>query len=420
MEIVSICTDTISRATIAKGIGIIVLTMFLPLTAWTYYSFRRERGQFEARRILTLLNVQEDYRDLYGWGSDQHDGQGRKQTNQDQVDQPDEKRTDRNRTDNLTKEANQTQKIDHTAIDPTKHEWQFLSVAVLYVSVVTFVGLLLLFFASEIGLPAAEFPHVALGENVLFPKSGSRLIFGMAFLGAYVWGLQYIFQRYALNDLTPSVYYSLAVRMIFASLIAMVIYNATDALALFSGEDPSSGEGLLAKIWPALAFLIGMFPRQGIRWFTERTPFLSSQGNASVRKAPLEMVEGIGSYDSLRLEELGIDTCYDLATADFVPLKLKTPYSARQLIDWILQAKLCACFGEGVKDLRRHGIRTVVDLMHLKEEDIEPLSTETALTKSALRQAREAVIRDKEIRRLYKTGLILGQFAQIDDDTSLP
>ena len=36
----------------------------------------------------------------------------------------------------------------------------------------------------------------------------------------------------------------------------------------------------------------------------------------------------------------------------FVPLTLKTPYSTRQLIDCILQAKACVYFGEDVKDLR--------------------------------------------------------------------
>jgi Endonuclease I len=36
-----------------------------------------------------------------------------------------------------------------------------------------------------------------------------------------------------------------------------------------------------------------------------------------VRRAPLEIVEGIEFHDSLRLEELGIDTCYDLATSDY-------------------------------------------------------------------------------------------------------
>jgi hypothetical protein len=102
-------------------------------------------------------------------------------------------------------------------------------------------------------------------------------------------------------------------------------------------------------------------------------PILSSKSNASVREAPLEMIEGIELHDVLRLEELGIETCYDLATADAIPLTLRTPYSARQLIDWILQAKLCVYFGEAVKDLRQHGIRVIIDLEPLEAQDLETL-----------------------------------------------
>jgi hypothetical protein len=49
------------------------------------------------------------------------------------------------------------------------------------------------------------------------------------------------------------------------------------------------------------------------------------------------------------------------AQGDFVVLVVKTSYSARQLIEWILQAKLCVCFGPAVKDLRDQGIRTLID-----------------------------------------------------------
>ncbi len=115
------------------------------------------------------------------------------------------------------------------------------------------------------------------------------------------------------------------------------------------------------------------------------------------------MVEGIEIHDSLRLEELGIDTYYDLATADFVPLMLKTPYSARQLIDWILQAKLCVYFGDAVKNLRQQVFRTVIDLAHLTPKEIETLAAETALTKSALEHAQQSVRHEStELERLRK------------------
>ena len=123
------------------------------------------------------------------------------------------------------------------------------------------------------------------------------------------------------------------------------------------------------------------------------------------------MVEGIETHDSLRLEEVGIDTCYDLATADFVPLMLKTPYSARQLIDWILQAKLCVYFGDAVKNLRQQGFRTVIDLAQLTPQEIEALAAETALTKSALEHAQQSVTHEAaELERLREAGRLLGTF----------
>jgi predicted RecB family nuclease len=132
---------------------------------------------------------------------------------------------------------------------------------------------------------------------------------------------------------------------------------------------------------------------------------------ATVRSAPLELIEGLESHDSLRLEELGIDTCYDLATADFVPLMLKTPYSARQLIDWILQAKLCVYFADAVKNLRQQGVRTVCDLAYLTPQELEALAAETALTKSALANAQQSVKYEAaELERLREAARVLGTF----------
>lgn len=353
--------------TIFKLIGMIVLYLFLPFTALTYCFSRRRRRIATVNRTLTILRLDtdSDYRKAY---------------------------------------------------EDEKLVYYFWAVA--YVSFVTFVGLTLLFLATEIGFLKAEFPRVKLG-GVDFPQEGSRLVFGVAFLGAYIWGLQHVFRRYSSNDLTSGVYYGFSMRMILAAIIALVIYNAYTALA---GSGDSEG-GITANIWPAMAFLIGMFPQRGLRWLTEKFPILSPESDPSVRKAPLEMIEGIEIHDIMRLEEVGIDTCYDLATADFVPLVLKTPYSARQLIDWILQAKLCAYFGEAVKDLRLHGIRTVNDLYILdNSEKIEELAKTTTVTKLALECALRSVKKEEEeegneIKRLHKAGQLLGKFLK---DKSIP
>jgi hypothetical protein len=348
---------------LAKLIGVAVLYLFIPLSALTYYFFRRQRRTAEVERAFAVLNIDLGYRQVYR--------------------------------------------------EETVGSYTLWAVA--YASLVSCIGLTLLFLGSDIGL--AELPSVPLG-SMEFPRQGSRLVLGMAFLGAYLWGLQYIFRRYSLTDLTPSVYYDLSMRMIFAAITALVIYNAFEALAGGSepqGEAAASG-GISLSIWPVLAFFIGMFPQRGLRWLSDRLPIFSPGTTSATRPAPLELIEGIELHDTLRLEELGIDTCYDLATADFVPLVLKTPYSARQLIDWILQAKLCVYFGETVKDLRQHGIRAIIDLEPLTDEDIVALSAESSATKSALERARESVRDNLEIRRLRLAGELLGRFWHDEDN----
>jgi hypothetical protein len=106
---------------------------------------------------------------------------------------------------------------------------------------------------------------------------------------------------------------------------------------------------------------------------------------------------------------------------DFVPLLLKTPYSARQLIDWILQAKLCVYFGDAVKNLRAQGFRTVIDLAQLTPKDIDALAAETALTKSALEHAQQSVTREAaELERLREAGQVLGTFWEREDSSTPP
>jgi hypothetical protein len=337
----------------------IVFYLFLPLTALTYYFSRRQRRVIEVDRMLAILNVEPSYAKAY---------------------LPDAF---------------------------SSYVW-----AVSYASIISCVGLALLFFSREIGLSNGEFPTVAL-NGVEFPQKGSRIVFAMAFLGVYLSGLQHIYRRYAASDLSPTLYYGFSMRIIFAAVVAMVIYNAFSALsggdsALSGGE--GSGSGITANIWPALAFLIGIFPQRGMRYLSEKVPMLSQATDPSVRPAPLEMIEGIESHDILRLEELGIDSCYDLAAADFVPMLLRTPYSGRQLIDWILQAKLCVYFGDGVKELRRFGIRTLVDLETLTAEELATLPQDTSVTATVLARAIGSSRTSPEIARLREVGQRLGMF----------
>ena len=321
---------------------VLVLSLFLPFTTIIYYKIRRDRRKIEIQQTLDKLHIK----------------------------------------------SNSKQDIYDLYNDPLS-----FILAVFYLFIITLIGLGILFLGPGIGFE--DFPVTQLGDWE-FPQPGSRLIIGMAFLGAYVWGVQYILRRYSLNDLIPAVYFNLNIRTILASLIALVLYNGTQ---VFFINEADTNSQLVIRIWPALAFIIGFYPEQGLRWFTKKLPIFS-ETNLLSPKAPLEIIEGVGNYDVMRLQELGIDSCYDLAVVDFIPLLLKTPYTTRQLADWILQAKLCTYFGSNVEELRKVGIRTIQDLADLEEKEIDDLVKETSLSLKMLTRTKNEVMGKEDIKYL--------------------
>src|SRR3546814_13617665 len=100
------------------------------------------------------------------------------------------------------------------------------------------------------------------------------------------------------------------------------------------------------------------------------------------------MIQGVTGNDRLRLAEEGIESCFDLANADFVQLLFTTPYQPLELIDWQLQARLVMYFGKSAETMREHGIRTITDLKMLDDAGAVELAEKSSATKSAVALAR--------------------------------
>jgi hypothetical protein len=361
----------LDESSIARVFWIMLLYEFLPVTALSFHQFGRARRRLEVERVMRKLGIGANQREAYF----------------------------------------------------QERSGVHFSIAVGFASAVTAAGLTMLAFGDR--LPELV-PQILLtggsetggdGDELRFPRAGSELIMSMGFLGAYVWGLLALARRYFVSDLHPGLYYGLSTRMLVAAVVSLVIYNASQAL---TGADTGSADGgITAMIWPALAFTIGAFPQRGVQWLTMR--LLISREDAALRRAaPLGMIEGMTPYDQMRLEEEDIDSCYDLASADLVPLVLRTPYSARTLHEWILQAKLCSFFAEGVQDLRRQGIRMLTDLHGLDDDAIATLAKETSLTEGALKRAR-AECNKQELGLMAQVVFALGQFVdrpEADSSTS--
>jgi hypothetical protein len=297
--------------------------------------------------------------------------------------------------------------------------------AVCFTSVVTLLGLTAVMLGIELGLN--EKPNLLLlgAFEAASPaaietyQTGTLLFFGMAFLGAYLWGLQHILHRYYTSDLVPAVYYGLGTRMIFAAIIALMVYHMLPDIA-----DPGGAEGGIGSSFlPALAFLIGIFPQRALQYLTDRLNTVLSQTEAKAREVPLELVQGISVNDRLRLAEEGIESCFDLANAEFVQLLFTTPYQPLELIDWQLQARLVLYFGKSAEEMRDHGVRTISDLKMLDDAEAVALAEKTSATRPAVEMARRRAQQDgsveflESLRRTLVAGQALKKCPELPADT---
>jgi len=197
-------------------------------------------------------------------------------------------------------------------------------------------------------------------------QKGALLMMGMASLGAVMWGLLNIIRRYIKYDITTGVYYSMAIRIFIASVVAVVIYHSMDALTdgLFTlladsnGAEAAKGENI-SSILPSFALLIGMIPERGIHLIKQRFSAFHEESDGNVMALPLSKIEGITQHEIVRLNEISIDNCYVLAEQRVIPLLLSTPFTPNLIINFIAQAKLCAFFPDAIDELREMGIKNI-------------------------------------------------------------
>jgi hypothetical protein len=148
-----------------------------------------------------------------------------------------------------------------------------------------------------------------------------------AFLGAYFFALQLVWQAYVRADLRPKTYTTITVRvlivMILAWLIAVLTKNVQHPEALYM-----------------LAFAAGFVPDRVLHLLWEKClPRLGNMLNQD-RQQQLTELEGIDLYERTRLWEEGITSVEALAHHDLLDLFFKTRVPAPRLVDWVDQAIL--------------------------------------------------------------------------------
>ncbi|MDJ0807069.1 MAG: hypothetical protein QNJ78_09580 [Gammaproteobacteria bacterium] len=178
-------------------------------------------------------------------------------------------------------------------------------------------------------------------------------VMSLAFIGAFLWSTQCILHRLNAGDLAPSVYFNAGTRMILTPMISLMCAHLINGFEVLHGMQA----GL-----PVIAFLVGWFPSRALIFLKEQFPLIfRSQRNAD--SLPLNMVEGVHTYDRARLNELGIVDAQNLANANFIELVVRTAFNPGQIIDWIGQASLYVYFKDDIVVLRKHQVRTAFDML---------------------------------------------------------
>jgi hypothetical protein len=166
--------------------------------------------------------------------------------------------------------------------------------------------------------------------------------------------------------------------------VAIQIFAAAGLGSKFDENHPSV---LVAS------FAIGAFPLvvwQLVTATLKKFPPFQAALPSLTASQPLDAIDGLSIWSQMRLEEEGIESVPNLATADLVDLMLNTKIPSHRLIDWVDQAILLIYLGaekqegeggssDSLRDqLKKHGIRTATALASVLNGS--PTVTESAIT----------------------------------------
>lgn len=243
-----------------------------------------------------------------------------------------------------------------------------------------------------------------------------------AFLGSYIWSINYLIGRIGNFDLSPVSFLRVTAKIVMACVVALVIRH-------ISGID-GTGEGALGPAPEALiltiAFLTGMFPDAGINYLIDKVPTLyvkrfEKEAADTLRQLPVEIIDGITSQVAFRLAEREILDIQNLATENPILLCAETPYTPLECLDWIAQAQLVLEVGPcPYKKLRDLGVRTMLALEEAAGSgELEQLVLATLYPNAAPRPASlgpllKSLQANVHVQRLRQINRVLGKLYRAD------
>lgn len=244
-----------------------------------------------------------------------------------------------------------------------------------FFTLVCFTGFLLLFvpvdylFAASAGASLHIVPGL-FWTTTMEGRQASLMtcsIAGFGFLGGYIFQVRYLTRATLNQELSALAFVRSAIGIIVGTLLATVFYRAVGVASVPAELTTHGSDELKFGLALGIAFAVGYWPDVGLariaHWLRIKAKVVDTDAVERAKILPPEVVDGIDTEISFRLQESGLYDIQNLATAHPLTLYAETPYNIYQCFDWVLQAQLILSVGsECYSALRRHNIRTIFDL----------------------------------------------------------
>lgn len=173
----------------------------------------------------------------------------------------------------------------------------------------------------------------------------SLIAFQFGFLGAYIYFIAHLVRSYFTLDLTPHTYVESTVRMVTASVLALIV---SFVLPLSARCDAAAADSqCITHALPLVSFFLGYFPGRALLLIEKLgTKAIRSMPAAAYRSTPLSDLHGVSFAHEIRLNREGFDNIENLVQADALELAVRTGFSFCELSHWIDQGWLRVHLGD--------------------------------------------------------------------------
>ncbi len=235
----------------------------------------------------------------------------------------------------------------------------FFAIAVLTLMNV-YMSLLTIYTPEFLSPPKFLANFLLLGTNYGIPssKETDRYILQtfdvicFSYLGWYVWTVSTIFSRIITMEIVPSTYYSVLIRLVIATILSVMFRHLWDSI-------PAYGARFSAE---AIGFGVGLFPTSALHWMRRYLHRYLLSDTEITDEFSLDLIQGISPFRKLRLYEMGMDNCANLATQNPLILFATSKLRLMEVLDWIGQAQLLILVGKKkFQILQENGYRTGID-----------------------------------------------------------